>query len=100
MVESDVEKKLCQRVKSDLDGMALKFISPGLNGVPDRIILLPGARAVFVETKAPGKKLRALQRYVCGLIRRHGFDVLRIDDFDKIDAFIQWEKQRVGQDGV
>ena len=89
MLEKTVEKELCDRVKNELGGWALKFISPGQNGVPDRIVLLPGGRVVFVETKAPGKKLRKLQDYVCGLITRLGFTVLRIDTKEKVDEFVR-----------
>ena len=88
MLESDIEKHLCKRVKSELHGWALKFVSPGQNGVPDRVILVPKGRIYFVETKAPGKKLRRLQEHVCGLITQLGFKVLRIDTKAKVDAFI------------
>lgn len=89
MLEKTVEKELCNRVKNDLGGLSLKFVSPGQNGVPDRIILVPFGRIYFVETKAPGKKLRKLQVYVCGLIERLGFKVLRIDTIEKVDAFVR-----------
>ena len=69
--------------------MALKFVSPGLNGVPDRIVLLPHGRIIFVETKAPKKELRKLQKYVCGLIAGLGFDVRCIDTKEKVDLFVQ-----------
>lgn len=92
VLEKEVERYLRKQVKERLGGMALKFVSPGMNGVPDRIILMPGARICFVETKAPGEKLRKLQRYVCGLIVNLGFPVYRIDTKAKVDAFIQeWE---------
>ena len=83
------EKHLCKRVKNELHGWALKFVSPGQNGVPDRIVLVPMGRIYFVETKAPGKKLRKLQEWVCGLIKGLGFAVLRLDTKDKVDAFVR-----------
>lgn len=89
MLEKTVEKELCDRVKNDLCGWALKFVSPGQNGVPDRIVLVPYGRIYFVETKAPGKKLRKLQEYVCGLIKQLGFKVLRIDTKEKVEAFVR-----------
>lgn len=89
MLEKTVEKELCNRVKSDLGGWALKFVSPGQNGVPDRVILVPSGRIYFVETKAPGKKLRRLQEHVCGLIKQLGFKVLRIDTKEKVEAFVR-----------
>lgn len=48
MREKIIEQKLVNVVKS-LGGVALKFISPGMSGVPDRLILLPGKRLAFVE---------------------------------------------------
>ena len=95
MLESYIEKHLCKRVKSELHGWALKFVSPGQNGVPDRVILVPNGKIYFVETKAPGKKLRKLQEYVCGLIKQLGFKVLRIDTKEKVDAFVR-EVQKGG----
>ncbi len=89
MLESEVEKRLCKRVKNELHGRAFKFVSPGFNGVPDRIVLVPMGRIYFVETKAPGKNLRKLQRYVRGLIQSLGFTVLRIDTTEKVDDFIR-----------
>lgn len=89
MLEKEVEQHLCKRVKKELHGLALKFVSPGFNGVPDRIVLLPMGRIYFVETKAPGKKLRKLQEWVCGVIRNLGFTVLRIDTKEKAEAFIR-----------
>ena len=88
MLENEVEKYLCKKVKEELHGWALKFVSPGQNGVPDRIVLIPMGRIYFVETKAPGKKLRKLQEWVCGVIKGLGFVVLRIDTKPKVDVFI------------
>lgn len=44
-----------------MGGLAPKFTSPGFDGVPDRLILLPGGKVAFIELKAPGKTLRPLQ---------------------------------------
>lgn len=89
MLESEVEKKLCKKVKEELHGRAFKFVSPGFSGVPDRIILVPMGRIYFVETKAPGKKLRKLQEWVRGLIQELGFVVLQIDTPEKVEVFIR-----------
>ena len=93
MLESEVEKKLCKKVKEELHGRAFKFVSPGQNGVPDRIVLVPMGRIYFVETKAPGKKLRKLQKWVRGLIQELGFVVLRIDTVEKVEMFIRQVKK-------
>lgn len=89
MIERDVEKYLCKQIKNEMGGVALKWVCPGLNGVPDRIVLLPHARIYFVELKAPGLKLRKLQRYVRDKIRGYGFEVLRLDSKEAIDDFIR-----------
>ena len=95
MLEKEIEQYLCKKVKKELQGIAFKFVSPGFNGVPDRIILVPMGRFYFVELKAPGKKLRKLQKWVCDIIRELGFVVLEIDTKEKVDAFIS-EVQRNG----
>ena len=89
MQEKEVEQYLNKRVKNDLRGLSLKFVSPGFNGVPDRIILIPGGRVYFVETKAPGKTMRKLQKWVCGQIESLGFAVLTIDTKQKADVFVK-----------
>ena len=89
MLERDIEKKLIRPIKG-LGGLCLKFETPGFTGVPDRIILLPGPHIVFVETKQPGKKERARQVYVHGLLRRMGFTVYStIDSAAKVAAIIE-----------
>lgn len=95
MLEKEIEQYLCKKVKKELQGIAFKFVSPGFSGVPDRIVLVPMGRIYFVELKAPGKKLRKLQKWVCDLIRGLGFLVLEIDTKEKVDAFIS-EVQRNG----
>ncbi|EJA67892.1 hypothetical protein SEEN443_09394 [Salmonella enterica subsp. enterica serovar Newport str. CVM 19443] len=57
-------------------GVAYKFISPGHRSVPDRIVLLPGGRIVFVECKAPGKPPRADQQREHERLRALGFSVV------------------------
>ena len=89
MIESTVEKRLCKKVKNELHGLALKFVSPGLSGVPDRIVLLPGGRMYFVELKAPGREMRKLQRWVASKIEALEFKVLTINTPEKVDAFIR-----------
>jgi hypothetical protein len=62
-LEKDIEKKLRLMVES-YGGVCLKWVCPGWAGVPDRIILLPGGRVIFAETKRPkGGKLSKLQEW-------------------------------------
>ncbi len=94
MQESSVEKYLVGRVK-ELGGRAYKFVSPGNAGVPDRIICLPGRQVVFVELKAPGKKLRPLQIAAQAKIRAMGFPVFTIDNMSGVDDLIEKLKKEM-----
>lgn len=72
-----------------IDGMALKFTSPGMAGMPDRLVLLPKGKAFFVELKAPGKELRPIQIKRKEQLEFLGFKVYVIDSYEKIDLFLQ-----------
>jgi hypothetical protein len=76
--ESLIEKHLVAEVKK-AGGVAFKFVSPGRRSVPDRIVLLPGGRLVFVECKAPGKPPRADQLREHERLRALGFTVVVLD---------------------
>ncbi len=93
MLESEIEKRLHAGIKKlgakELRPLCLKFVSPGFTGVPDRIILLPGGRLVFVELKQPGKTERPRQRLVQGLLRKLGFRVFSaVDSYEKVDEVV------------
>ena len=88
MGEKQVEQRLKNQVKKR-GGKALKFVSPGIRGVPDRIVLLPGARTIFVELKAPGEEMELLQRKRAAELRAMGFPVYCLDSFEAVDQFIQ-----------
>ncbi len=85
--EKSIEKKLVKAVKS-LGGLCLKFVSPGYDGVPDRLILIAYGKIAFVEVKAPGEKPRPLQVHVIEKIKRLGFNVFVLDSEDKIGGII------------
>ena len=74
MREKHIEQKLTLMVKKR-GGICPKWVSPGFDGVPDRIVLLPAGRIAFVEVKAPGKKPRPLQIARHKLLTRLGFKV-------------------------
>ncbi|MGF7185293.1 hypothetical protein GGQ84_001379 [Desulfitispora alkaliphila] len=88
MLERKIEARLKWEVEN-LGGLALKFTSPGMSGVPDRLVLLPAGRVAFVELKAPGKKLRPLQQKRKKQIESLGFKVYVIDSYRAIDLFVQ-----------
>ena len=79
MREKVIEDKLRKAVK-EKGGLCLMFVSPGFDGVPDRIILMPGGIMAFAELKAPGKKLRPLQERRKRQLESLGFSVFCIDN--------------------
>ncbi len=87
MREKFLEQKLVRAIKNT-GGVAPKFVSPGFDGMPDRIVLLPGGKIAFVEVKAPGKKLRPLQVVRHGMLQRLGFRVFVLDSENQIGGIL------------
>lgn len=79
MTEKELELMLVKEVKRR-GGRAFKFLSPGLNGVPDRLVLMPGGKIGFVEVKAPGKKMRPNQVKRKAELEKLGFEVYILDN--------------------
>lgn len=89
MTERDVEQALVGMVKRN-GGMCLKWVCPGWSGVPDRIILLPGGRVLFAETKRPnGGKIEPLQEWWRKTLKRLGFRHLYITNRVEINMLEQ-----------
>ena len=88
MLEKDVEKHFCRRVKEE-GGHAFKFVSPGKSGAPDRIVLFPGAKIYFVELKSPTGKPRTLQKKVFDELEKLGFPVRIIFDKCQTEEFLR-----------
>ena len=86
--EREIEKKLVKAVKSE-GGMCPKLVSPGTDGMPDRLVMLPKARIGFVEVKAPGKGPRPLQVKRHKQLRDLGFHVFILSRYR-----VSWEKLR------
>ena len=87
MREKVIEQKLIQAVKK-AGGLAIKFVSPGLNGMPDRLVILPESNIAFVEIKAHGLKPRPLQVRRHELLRRLGCKVYVLDDAARIPEIV------------
>ena len=95
--EKDIEKKLVKAVKAR-GGMCPKFVSPGWDGAPDRIILLPGGRMAFSELKAPGRKLRPLQESRKRKLESLGFKVYVIDRPEQIPEVLKEMQGAIGDE--
>ena len=85
--ERDIEQKLVKAVKAK-GGLAPKFVSPGFDGVPDRIVLLPHGRIAFIELKAKGRKMRPLQVRRKRQLKALGFSVYCIDSPEQIGGIL------------
>ena len=94
MREKSIEQKLVVAVRA-AGGLAPKFVRPGWDGVPDRIVLFPSGRMAFVELKSPGKVVRPLQMRRKRQLENLGFKVFCVDSTSQIAGVI--EKIRDGR---
>ena len=87
MREKVIEQKLVRAVKR-AGGLAVKFTSPGFDGMPDRLVILPKGWIAFIEVKAPGLKPRSLQVKRHEMLRCLGCRVFVLDDEGQIPALM------------
>jgi hypothetical protein len=87
MREKEIEKALAIEARRR-GGLALKLVTPTLDGMPDRLVLMPGGKVGFVEVKAPGLKPRALQLARHRMLRNLGFQVFVLDDKTQIGGML------------
>lgn len=69
--ERDIEKYMRQEIEK-MGGLFLKWTSPGNDGVPDRIAVLPGGEIIFIELKTEDGGLSQLQEWWILRLRDHG----------------------------
>ncbi len=74
MTEASIEKHLVEGVKK-LGGMCLKFVSPSMAGVPDRLIITADGKVIFAELKAETGRLSKIQKFTIGEMQKRGADV-------------------------
>ena len=87
MLEKEIEKYLRKEVIK-AGGVSYKFVSPGVVGVPDRIVLFPGGTLIFIEVKSPGKSLKPTQLVQKEILNSMGRAVHIIDSFEQVDDLI------------
>jgi len=87
MREKQIEKQLVRQVRK-IGGIAPKFVSPGFDGMPDRLVLIPDGHIAFAELKAPGEKPQPLQLARHRLLRSMGFRVYVIDGAEQIGGML------------
>jgi hypothetical protein len=88
MLEKDIERWLRKEVERR-GGLCLKWVSPGCRGVPDRIIITPEGRTVYVELKTDAGRLSPGQAHVIGRLRCRGADVRVLHGVEQVKAFVE-----------
>lgn len=88
MRESTIEARLVREVRK-LGGLCYKFTSPGSPGVPDRIVILPGGRVVFVELKTEIGRLAKIQKWQIEELEKRGAEIRVLKGMDQVLAFLE-----------
>ncbi len=88
MKESDIEANLVRMVRAR-GGLCYKWVSPGNLGVPDRIIITPEGRTIFVELKTTAGRLSAAQVWQHTRLKQHNADVRVLYDRSQVTAFVR-----------
>lgn len=88
MRERDIEAKLRRAIEKD-GGLFFKFVSPGNDGVPDRIAILPDGRIWFIELKTESGRLTPIQVWQQDRLDALGCQVRTIRGMDEAAEFIE-----------
>ena len=86
--ESSIEAKLVRMVRAK-GGLCYKFVSPGNPGVPDRIVITPVGRTIYVELKTEVGRLAAVQKWQQEEMRKRGAEVRTLKGLDQVRAFVE-----------
>lgn len=86
-LERDIVKYLKKRVE-ERAGETRKVRWEGRNGAPDYLVLLPGRKSVWVETKKPGASLSPTQQREHARLQRYGERTLKINSIAEVDTLI------------
>ena len=89
---ADVSEKAIERYLVDQarqKGLpCLKYSNPNMVGYPDRLLVLPGAKVVWVELKSKGRKTSKIQDERIAQLRNMGHEIRVIDNKTDIDKLI------------
>lgn len=88
MTESQIEGRLVRMVR-DRGGLCYKFVSPSNPGVPDRLIITPDGRTIYVELKTIVGRLADIQKWQIAEMRKRGADVRLLKGLDQVKAFVE-----------
>ena len=88
MLEKEIERRMVQTVK-ERGGLCYKFVSPSNPGVPDRIIITPGGKVIFVELKTEIGRLANIQKWQLNEMRKRGADVRVVRGWPAVKALLE-----------
>ena len=88
MKESAIEARLVKMVR-ERGGLCYKFVSPSNPGVPDRIVITPDGRSIYVELKTEIGRLANIQRWQLDEMRKRGADVRVLKGLEEVKAFVR-----------
>ena len=88
MLEKEIERRLGLMLEKR-GCLYFKFESPSNPGVPDRIVITPGGKAIFVELKTSVGRLAKIQTWQIDRLKERGVDVRVIKGWDQAKAFAE-----------
>ena len=88
MRENYIEAWLRKQIE-ELGGKFYKWTSPGNDGVPDRIAILPGGKIYFVALKTEKGRLSEIQKWVQDILKSLGCNVRTIYGIDDAHCFVE-----------
>lgn len=86
ILESEIEQA-CVKIAKDHNCILLKI--QGAKGYPDRLLLTPAGKSMFMELKRPGETLRPLQQHVLQKLTQMGYMVQMIDSVELFKVHLQ-----------
>jgi hypothetical protein len=87
MTEKEIERRMCGMIHAR-GGLAYKLIGL-VNGLPDRLVILPDGKIWFVELKAGRNKLSKIQAFRIAELKNHGANVRVIRGWEAARAFVE-----------
>lgn len=94
MIESCIERWLRKQIEA-MGGKLFKWVSPGNDGVPDRILILPGGVIKFIELKTKTGRLLPIQTYIHKRLRDLGCDVVTVYGMDGAAVLVEYLRQEL-----
>lgn len=88
MKESTIEARLVRLVRAR-GGLCYKFVSPGNPGVPDRIVITPDGRTIYVELKTPVGRLAKMQKWQHTEMLKRNAEVRTLWSIEQVNEFVK-----------